>query len=114
MADNQPPAGWPQNSSPPGSITQDEHDLLATLRIKDVGQLLVEAHRSLLIELLVKLQTNKATHQELAILRNLLRDNGMILAPMRTIEQERRDAERPPADLPELPEPDYEQGIGGP
>lgn len=42
-------------------------------------QLLKEAHVALLRDLLAKLKLGQASHQELAILRNMLRDNGMML-----------------------------------
>jgi hypothetical protein len=94
----------PLDNDPPASVAEDE--LVAELRIKDVGELLDQAHKELLVSLLAKLRASTATHQEMAILRNLLRDNGMVLS-IRP-----RDAQGPqataPAELPTLDDPDYE------
>lgn len=42
-------------------------------------ELIRRAHFALLRELLAKLELGRLSHQEAAILRNMLRDNGMVL-----------------------------------
>lgn len=60
-------------------------------------------HECLLRLLVAKVSSATASHQEMAILRNLLRDNGMVMgmAPYKTIENV--PAEGQPA-LPQLDE----------
>lgn len=82
-------------------------DLLHDLRGKSVAELLVEGQQALLVELLAKLKTGVATHQELAILRNLLRDNGMVVGVAGGGERAREGAL--PPDLPEYGNPEYDE-----
>ena len=81
-------------------------DLLKDLREKSVAELLAESQQALLVELLAKLKTGVATHQELAILRNLLRDNGMVVGAAGGGERARDGA--PPPDLPKYEDPEYD------
>ena len=101
------PAPGPGHNQGPALGDSIEEDLAQELRGEDREDLLREAHKELLVLLTAKLKAGTATHQELAILRNLLRDNGMVIPP-RPPEAERRDAQRPRADLPVLDDPDYE------
>lgn len=82
-------------------------DLINGLNQKPLEDLLEDAHKALIVDLLAKLKSGQASHQELAILRNLLRDNGLVIAP-KDDETERRDRERPPADLPSFDPPEYD------
>lgn len=67
--------------------------------------LLAKGHEQLLRTLVAKSMSGTATHQELAILRNVLRDNGLTMAPgdgAKTIEH------RPLPALPHFDDPDEE------
>lgn len=84
-------------------IVQDE---LAALSGKSLEEVLQEGHEALLRLLVAKVRTGTASHQEQAVLRNILRDNGMVIAvpPMKTIDGELA----PPLNLPQLAPPDYD------
>ncbi len=68
----------------------------------DLQALLREGQKALLVSLVSKLRKGVATHQEQAILRNMLRDNGMMLPPTSTAPDTPE-----PADLPDFEDPDY-------
>lgn len=55
---------------------QEQRQALTQLPAEEIIR---RAHFALLRELLAKLEAGQATHQEMAILRNMLRDNGMVL-----------------------------------
>lgn len=82
-------------------------DRRTELLLLPLDELLKKAHKVIVVTLLAKVELGRANHQELAVLRNLLRDNGLMMAPP-TPEQERRDAARTPAAIPQLPPPEYE------
>jgi len=63
----------------PQPVDMNTMDLIKGLQGKTIEELLAEGQKTLLVDLLAKLQTGQASHQEMAILRNLLRDNGMML-----------------------------------
>jgi hypothetical protein len=62
-------------------------------------------HEALIRLLVAKVEAGLVTHQEMAILRNLLRDNGMVmgLLPMKTIDGQPIATQ---GALPELPQLD--------
>lgn len=95
------------SNGPPGPDI-DVMDRIRELEGKSLNDLLTLAQKKLVVDLLAKLEAGQASHQELAILRNLLRDNGLVMAP-RTPEQEEADRMREAADLPEYDEPEYER-----
>lgn len=67
---------------------------------KSIEEILEEGKKSLFARLVSKCRANTASHQELSILRNVLKDNGLTLG----IPQERPNQPGQPLDLPELPE----------
>ncbi len=75
----------------------------------DVQEILRCGQKALFADLVGKARLGKASHQELAILRNILKDNGMILgiAPEGLDGGEART--RPPLDLPSFEPPPWEQ-----
>ena len=80
--------------------------LYAELEGKSVQDILREGQKALFVDLVVKARSGKASHQELAILRNVLKDNGLVLG----IPPEEPQAQRAgaPVDLPEFSTPDYD------
>lgn len=66
-----------------------------------VLDLLKELQEALPRELLERLKSGTATHQELAIIRQVLRDNGLTLVAPPADE----DTPDTPADLPDFPKP---------
>lgn len=84
-----------------------EAALYAELDGKTVQEILQEGQKALFVDLVVKVRSGKASHQEKAILRNILRDNGFMLGiPSETPEEaKKREA---PADLPDFDTPEYD------
>lgn len=84
-----------------------EAALFAELEGKSVQEILMEGQKALFIDLVVKVRSGRANHQEKAILRNILRDNGLTLGiPSETPEEaKKREA---PADLPDFEAPEYD------
>lgn len=68
-------------------------------------QILREGQKALFARLVSACRSGSASHQEMAILRNILRDNGLTLG----IAPEKQEAETPMIDLPEFGKPDYLQ-----
>lgn len=68
-------------------------------------QVIQAGHEAVLRRLVAKVKAGTASHQEMAILRNLLRDNGMVLATPPGTDLPKPEA---PADLPTFDRPDYE------
>lgn len=62
-----------------------------------------EGQKALVADLVSRVRSGTANHQEKAILRNLLKDNGLTLG----IPPEKPPEASPPADLPHYPDPDY-------
>lgn len=74
----------------------------------DPAGILKDAHELLLSTLLQKLKEKEISHQEMAILRNLLRDNGMVISvspPPNPPSTHGEPGQRP---LPSLDDPEYE------
>lgn len=67
-----------------------------------VEEILREGQKALFADLVSKVRSGQANHQEKAILRNILRDNGLTLG----IPQDDQ-RQLPPSDLPEFTEPEY-------
>jgi hypothetical protein len=83
-------------------------DELVALEGLSLEQVLRAGLESTLRLLVAKVKAGVASHQEMAILRNILRDNGMVLAlPPKTIEG--KVVNQPPLDLPKLATPDYSE-----
>lgn len=79
--------------------TNPEFLRLMGLSLEDI---LREGQKALFADLVSKVRSGQASHQEKAILRNLLKDNGLTLGiPPETAP------EQPQADLPEFGEPEY-------
>ena len=71
-------------------------------------QVIEQGHLALLKDLVASVNAGTASHQEKAILRNFLRDNGMTMGvpPAGTSTQD--TAAPPTASLPTFGEPDYD------
>lgn len=93
------------------SVPEVDVQALVAAEIENLSKMSLEevlraGHEDLLRLLVAKVRSGTASHQEQAILRNILRDNGMTLgvSPYKTIEGS-------PApnidDLPQLEPPDY-------
>lgn len=95
MSDEQPPTDR--------QIERDEKQRLDNLPIEEVIR---RGHEELLRTLVAKSTAGTISHQEMAILRNMLRDNGMTLG----VPPKDADLPKPeqPADLPTYSKPDYE------
>lgn len=70
---------------------------------KSVQDILREGQKALFIDLVVAVRNGSASAPEKATLRNLLKDNGLVLG----IPPEEAVSDAPPADLPDFAEPDY-------
>lgn len=81
-------------------LEEAEFMRLQGMSLEDI---LREGQKALFARLVGKARSGTASHQELAVLRNILKDNGMTLG----IAPEQPVPEGPPADLPEFPDPDY-------
>lgn len=69
---------------------------------KSVDDILREGQKDLFARLVAKVRTNRASHQEMAIFRNILKDNGLTLGiPPQAAENS------PKVDLPEFTDPEY-------
>ena len=93
-------------AAPGGDLFQE----LLNARQMDAVALLEQMHKEMLAQLLVKLKAGQASHQELAVMRNLLRDNGLTSVVKPAIEHEPTEAIgfRVNRDVPELDDPEYE------
>lgn len=81
-----------------------EASIFAELDGLSVDDILRAGQRALFLQLVTKARALTANHQELAILRNILKDNGMTLG----IPPEKPAATEAPMDLPTYDRPDYE------
>lgn len=94
------------NGGPPLDDTEDlpendhEFDRLMGLSVEEI---LREGQKALFANLVGKVRSGRANHQEKSILRNILKDNGLTLG----IPPEGPREATPPMDLPEFGEPDY-------
>ena len=77
-------------------------------KLKELGEvnLLEEARRAAIRLLLAKLNTGGISASELAVLRNLLRDNGMVMGLDQPEDEKADDAQRIGFHLPDLSDPD--------
>lgn len=80
--------------------TAGEFDALMGMTVQDI---LREGQKALFARLVSRCRTGIANHQEMAILRNLLKDNGLTLG----IPPEKPEEKEEPADLPEFGEPEF-------
>lgn len=82
------------------AIEAAEYDDLMGLTVEEI---LKEGQKALFARLVGKVRSGLASHQEAAILRNILKDNGMTLGlpPVRPQAGQTMD-------LPEFGKPDYE------
>lgn len=85
-----------------------EQEALARLQGLDVQAVLQMGHEAMIRLLTARVAAGTASHQELAILRNVLRDNGLTLLG-KLIEGNATKPITLPAhdDIPELEPPDY-------
>lgn len=84
----------------------EEQEALAQLEGLSLDQLLRKGLENLLRDLVAKSMAGTLSHQGAAVLRNLLRDNGMTMdaqPPAKTIEHQPLKA------LPKFDPPDYEE-----
>lgn len=70
-----------------------------------VEQILMEGKKALFVQLVGRCRSGTASHQEMAILRNVLKDNGLTLG---IPPEQSATATEAPMDLPEFGKPDYE------
>lgn len=68
-------------------------------------EILRKAHKALLADLLAKAELGVLSHQEKAILRNMLRDNGMVMG---VAPEGMQPGVEKPRDLPTFDDGDYE------
>lgn len=94
-------------------MDDQQEDLSAELLEADFQELmgmslediLREGQKALFARLVTRCRAGQASHQEMAILRNVLKDNGLTLGiPPEDGSVVRREA---PLDLPEYGEPEY-------
>lgn len=87
---------------------QAKQEAMDRLHNMSFEQVIREGHLALLKDLVAAVNAGTATHQEKAILRNFLRDNGMTLGipPAGTSAADTKAP--PPADLPSFGDPDYD------
>lgn len=102
-------AGIGHNGGPPldGELDVEaaaQAALFAELEGKTVQEILREGQKALFVDLVVLVRSGKASHQEKAILKGLLKDNGLVLG----IPPEPSQQSTAPVDLPDFPKPDYE------
>lgn len=76
------------------------------LHNQSTEEIIRRGHRALLETLLVKSEDGSISVQEMAVLRNILRDNGMVLG---VPPQGQAPGAEEPRPLPEFPE-EYEHG----
>lgn len=87
---------------------QAKQEALMRLDNMSFAEVIQQGHLALLKDLVASVNAGTATHQEKAILRNFLRDNGMTLTPPPG-GTSAGDRPAPPAsDLPSFGDPDYD------
>jgi hypothetical protein len=92
------------NGGPP--LDEETAARIAAVSKLSVQDILRLAHKKLMENLLVKLELGTITHQEMATLRNVMKDNGMILG-VPPVDPAGNTAP-PPASLPVFDKPDWE------
>lgn len=73
---------------------------------EDPQEILSEMRDEMFRYLLGRLKQGKATHQELSIVRNVLKDNGLIVPPKMSEVLGEEDEMEP---LPDLADPEWEE-----
>lgn len=76
-------------------------DRVEELMRMDLEEILKLGQKRIIATLVALAEQGQMSHQEIAVFRNFLRDNGVVMTP-KTDEQEAADKARPPADLPEF------------
>lgn len=82
---------------------EEDFQALMGMSLEDI---LREGQKALFARLVTACRGGKASHQEMAILRNVLKDNGLTLG---IPPEDTAAATRAPVDLPEFGQPDYLQ-----
>lgn len=86
-------------------IAQQEFEELMGMSVK---QILEEGQKALFARLVSKVRTGTSSHQEAAILRNILKDNGLTLGiPPEGFGVPNETQDVKPLDIPEFGEPEY-------
>ncbi|MGH7869780.1 MAG: hypothetical protein ACREP9_19650 [Candidatus Dormibacteraceae bacterium] len=86
----------------------EEQEALARMKGMDIQAVLQAGHEATIRLLTARAIAGTASHQELAILRNILRDNGMVLAGKVIDGSTIKPLPLPDdIDIPALPAPDY-------
>jgi hypothetical protein len=75
---------------------------------KSLEEILEEGRKALFARLVGKCRLGTASHQEMAILRNILRDNGLTLG-LTLPDSTQRPPIREPLELPDFETPEYLQ-----
>lgn len=84
-----------------------EAEEYSALLNKSVKEILEEGQKALFARLVARCRAGVASHQELAILRNVLKDNGLVLFGIPVGAEDRADERAAPSDLPDFDPPDY-------
>ena len=85
-----------------------EEEVLARLQNMDIERVLQMGHEATIRLLTAKAIAGTASHQELAILRNVLRDNGLtLMGKLVEGSAAHTPLPLPGHDIPELEAPDY-------
>ncbi len=87
----------------------DMDKLLAELHAMTPEQLLLRLQKGLIVDLLAKLEMGQVSHQDAAVIAKILKDNGIVVAPQKSPEEEAADEAREAADLPNF-ETDPDEG----
>lgn len=90
-----------------GAIAAAEMEAHEALSNYGIKELLEEGHKALLLNLVVKVRAGTASKEDKAQLRQMLKDNGMVYPGMTTPDPH-AGPQKPPVELPELGDPDYE------
>lgn len=91
----------------PSAAERLEAQAFEALRGLSVDEILREGHKQLILQLATRCRAGTATHQEMAIFRNILRDNGLTLGL--PPEQPPNYVAPSPMELPVLEDPDYDR-----
>jgi len=95
-------------ANPEAQDLTEEQEALNRMKGMDIQAVLQAGHEATIRLLTARAIAGTASHQELAILRNLLRDNGMALAGKVIEGSTVKPLPLPEGvDIPELPTPDY-------
>lgn len=86
---------------------QTEDNEFTTLMGMSLDEILREGQKALFARLVGRCRLGLASHQEMAILRNILRDNGLTLGLPQEPEKPFGHNGGPPLDLPTFGEPEY-------